>query len=255
MIRVGISGWNYRPWRGTFYPTGLPQKQELGYAARRVSSIEINGTFYSLQRLTNFAAWRSQTPTDFEFSVKGSRFITHMKRLRDPGQALSNFFASGVLALADKLGPILWQLPPDLGYDTARLAEFFAALPRTHQQAAQLGARHDERLPAERAMLTPEYPQRPIRHALEVRHDSFRNPDMPGLLHDHSIGLVVADTAGTWPQIEELTADFSYVRLHGAEELYVSGYRGRHWTRGPKSSGPGNGMSPTSMCISTTTSR
>lgn len=224
MIRVGISGWNYPAWRGTFYPSDLPHRRELGYAAERFSSIEINGTFYSLQRPKSFASWRSHTPPDFSFAIKGSRFITHMKRLRDPEQALANFFASGVLALADQLGPILWQLPPDLGYDVTRLSGFFAALPRTHQEAAELGSRHDDRLSSDRVMLTPERPQQEIRHALEARHDSFQNPELPQLLHDHRIGLVIADTAGTWPRIEELTAHFCYLRLHGADELYVSGY-------------------------------
>ncbi len=224
MIRVGISGWNYPPWRGRFYPTGLPHRQELEYAAQRFSSIEINGTFYSLQRPDSFAAWHFETPAGFRFAVKGGRFITHMKKLKDPEQSLSNFFASGVLGLADKLGPILWQLPPNLGYDRARLAGFFAALPRTHQEAAAIGAHHDDRLTAGQVMLDPQQPQQKIQHALEVRHPSFHTPELPELLRDHQIGLVVADTAGKWPQLEEMTADFGYIRLHGADELYVSGY-------------------------------
>ena len=224
MIRVGISGWTYPPWRGTFYPQGLPHKRELAYAAERLDSIEINGTFYALQRPTSFALWREQVPDDFVFSVKGGRFITHMKRLLDPEQSLANFFASGLLALGPKLGPILWQLPPDFSYDRSRLDAFLAALPRTHAEAAALGARHDDRLTEDRVHLTPELPDRIIQHALEVRHDSFKTPDLLGLLHDHQIAIVIADTAGKWPQIEELTTDFCYVRLHGADELYVSGY-------------------------------
>ncbi|GAB3929779.1 hypothetical protein GCM10011575_27890 [Microlunatus endophyticus] len=224
MIRVGISGWTYPPWRGTFYPKGLPHKQELAYAAERMNSIEINGTFYALQRPTSFALWREQVPDDFVFSVKGGRFITHMKKLRDPEQSLANFFASGVLGLGPKLGPLLWQLPPDLGYDPERLADFFTALPRTHAQAAALGARHDDRLAEDRVFLTPELGDRPLQHALEVRHDSYKNPEFLGLLRDHDIAMVVADTAGKWPQIEELTTEFCYIRLHGADQLYVSGY-------------------------------
>lgn len=224
MIRVGISGWTYSPWRGTFYPKGLPHKQELAYAAERMSSIEINGTFYALQRPSSFAVWRAQVPDDFVFSVKGGRFITHMKKLRDPDQSLANFFASGVLALGPKLGPLLWQLPPDLGFDPDRLTDFFTALPRTHAEAAALGARHDDRLAEDRVFLTPELPDRRLQHALEVRHDSYKNPAFLDLLRDHDIAMVVADTAGKWPQIEELTTDFCYVRLHGADELYVSGY-------------------------------
>ena len=224
MIRVGISGWTYPPWRGTFYPKGLVHKKELAYAAARMNSIEINGTFYALQRPSSFASWREQVPDDFIFSIKGGRFITHMKRLLDPEQSLANFFASGLLALGPKLGPILWQLPPDFSYDPVRLSDFFAALPRSHAEAAALGARHDDRLAEDRVYLTPELPGRVLQHALEVRHDSFKTAELLRLLHDHQIAIVTADTAGRWPQIEELTSNFSYVRLHGADELYVSGY-------------------------------
>lgn len=222
--RIGISGWTYAPWRKTFYPEGLPHKQELGYAAERMTSIEVNGTFYALQRPSSFTSWRSQVRDDFVFAVKGGRFITHMKKLLDPVPSLANFFASGVLALGPKLGPILWQLPPDLKYDPDRLINFFTALPRTHAEAITLGEQHDDRLSGDRLHLASDTPDRPIRHALEVRHDSFRTPELLPLLRDHRIAIVVADTAGRWPQIEELTADFGYLRLHGADELYVSGY-------------------------------
>ena len=113
--RIGISGWRYGPWRGTFYPKGLAQRRELEYASRQLNSIEINGTFYSLQRPNNFQEWYEQTPDDFVFAVKGGRFITHMKKLKDVGVPLANFFAQGVLALREKLGPILWQFPPNFG--------------------------------------------------------------------------------------------------------------------------------------------
>jgi uncharacterized protein YecE (DUF72 family) len=222
-IRVGISGWTYPPWRGDFYPKGLPHKQELRYAAERLTSIEINGTFYSLQRPSSFLTWRQQTPDDFVFSLKGGRFITHMKRLTDAPETLANYFASGLLALGPKLGPVLWQLPPNMPYERPRLEQFFAALPRTTLAAAKLAEGHDERL--KHGALTVAEDDRPIRHALEVRHDSFKSPDFLKLLRDHDIAVVVADTAGKWPQIEEVTAsDFVYVRLHGAEELYASGY-------------------------------
>jgi uncharacterized protein YecE (DUF72 family) len=224
MIRVGISGWTYPPWRGVFYPPGLQHKKELAYAAERMTSIEINGTFYALQRPSSFLQWRDQVRQDFVFAVKGGRFITHMKKLRDPEVSLANFFASGVLALGPKLGPILWQLPPDLGYQPDRLAAFFAALPRTHAEAAALGGRHDDRLAEDRVFLSPERGEQRLQHALEVRHDSYKTPDFLQLLRDHDIAIVIADTAGIWPQIEEVTADFCYVRLHGADELYVSGY-------------------------------
>jgi uncharacterized protein YecE (DUF72 family) len=221
-VRVGISGWRYPPWRGVFYPKGLPQRAELEYASRALSSIEINGSFYSLQRPESYRAWREQTPDGFVFSVKGGRFITHMKKLRDVDAPLANFFASGVLALADKLGPFLWQLPPTLGFDAHRLSDFFARLPRSSGEAAWLARHHDERLAGR--SLTVAADDRPLRHALEVRHASFKTAAFTDLLREHHIGLVVADTAGKWPLIREVTADFTYVRLHGDTELYTSGY-------------------------------
>jgi uncharacterized protein YecE (DUF72 family) len=221
-VRVGISGWRYPPWRGVFYPKGLPQRSELDYASRALSSIEINGSFYSLQRPENYRAWHEQTPPGFVFSVKGPRFITHMKKLTDVDAPLANFFASGVLALGDKLGPLLWQLPPTLGFDAHRLSEFFARLPRSSGEAAWLARHHDERL-AGRA-LTVATDDRPLRHALEVRHASFKTAAFTELLREHHIAVVVADTAGKWPLIREVTADFAYVRLHGDTELYTSGY-------------------------------
>ncbi|RZS90049.1 uncharacterized protein YecE (DUF72 family) [Motilibacter rhizosphaerae] len=220
--RVGISGWTYAPWRGVFYPPQMPHRLELPFAASRLSSIEINGSFYSLQTPSSYAAWRAATPEDFVFSVKGPRFITHMKKLAGVEEPLANFFASGVLALQEKLGPVLWQLPPTLGYDAGRLAAFFDLLPRTTVQAAALAERHGERL-TDRA-LTVADADRPLRHALEVRHASFTTPELPRLLRDHDIGLVVADTAGKWPYLLEVTSGFVYCRLHGSEELYVSGY-------------------------------
>ena len=221
-IRVGISGWTYPAWRGDFYPRGLARGRELEYAARLLNSIEINGSFYSLQRPTSYRAWRERTPTDFVFSVKGGRFITHMKKLRGVETALANFLASGVLALDEKLGPLLWQLPPVLGFDPARLADFFDLLPRSTAHAAQLAASHDDRL-RDRSWTAVDA-DRPMRHAVEVRHSSYADPAFVALLREHDIALVVADTAGKWPFLEEVTSDFLYVRLHGAEELYVSGY-------------------------------
>jgi uncharacterized protein YecE (DUF72 family) len=219
---VGISGWIYQPWRGDFYPKGLPHRQELAYAADRMSSIEINGSFYALQRPTSYHRWADQTPPDFVFSVKGGRFITHMKKLRDVDTPLANFFASGVLALQGKLGPLLWQLPPTLGFDADRLTDFFTRLPASTGEAAYLARHHDERL-AGRAW-TGVLEDRPLRHALEIRHDSYRTPAFAQLLRELGVGLVVADTAGRWPQLFDVTADFVYVRLHGAKELYASGY-------------------------------
>jgi uncharacterized protein YecE (DUF72 family) len=221
-IRIGTSGWVYPPWRGEFYPRKLAHRRELEYLSRQVNSVEINGSFYALQKPASYQAWREQTPDDFVFAVKGGRFITHMKRLRDVDAPLANFVASGVLALGDKLGPLLWQLPPTLAFDAGQLADFFDLLPRTTTAAAELAGRHDERL-AGRAWTVTDA-DRPVRHALEVRHPSFTDPGFLDLLREHGIGLVIADAAASWPYLEHVTADFAYVRLHGSTELYVSGY-------------------------------
>jgi len=225
-VRVGISGWRYPAWRGTFYPPGLPQREELAWAASRLTSIEVNGSFYSLQRPSSYTAWREETPEDFAFAVKGGRFITHLKKLAGVETALANFFASGVLALGPKLGPVLWQLPPTLGYDPDRLAAFFDQLPRTQDEAAALARGHDDKLADDRVLAAalPGCGARRVRHALEVRHHSFTHPDVPGLLRRHDVALVVADTAGRWPVLEQVTSDLVYVRLHGDQELYTSGY-------------------------------
>jgi uncharacterized protein YecE (DUF72 family) len=220
-VRVGISGWRYAPWRGKFYPEGVKQKDELNYAAQQFSSIEINGTFYSLQRPESFVAWSAATPEDFVFTLKGPRFITHMKKLKDVDVPLANFFASGVLALNAKLGPILWQLPPNFHFHPDKLAQFFDLLPRTTREAVRLARRHDARLTG-RSWLKIDS-NRPLRHALEIRHDSFRDPAFIALLRRHQIALVVADTA-EWPLLMDATTDFVYVRLHGSEQLYTSGY-------------------------------
>jgi uncharacterized protein YecE (DUF72 family) len=223
-LYIGISGWNYPPWRnGAFYPVGLTHKRELDYASRQVNSIEINGSFYSLQRPSSYRAWHAATPDDFVFAVKGGRFITHMKRLRNVEAALANFFASGVLLLKQKLGPILWQLPPMQKFDPGLLDTFFNLLPRDSKEAAALARRHDEKISGERAW-TRAAGTWPMRHAIEVRHETFKDRAFVDLLRRHNIALVVADTAGKWPVMEDVTADFVYVRLHGDTELYASGY-------------------------------
>ena len=222
-IRIGISGWRYAPWRGVFYPRGLPQRRELEYAAHRFDSVEINGSFYSLQTPDSYTAWRDATPPGFVFSVKGPRYLTHMLKLREVETPLANFLASGLLRLGDRLGPILWQLPPFLRFDAARLAGFFDLLPRDLEQALALARRRDVARMRGRSALAIDA-NRPLRHALEVRHESFRDPAFVELLRAHDIALVVADTAGRWPLLEDVTADFVYLRLHGDEELYVSGY-------------------------------
>jgi uncharacterized protein YecE (DUF72 family) len=221
-IRIGTSGWLYPPWRGVFYPPKLPHRAELEYLSSKLNSVEINGTFYSLQRPDSFRRWYAQTPEDFTFAIKGPRFITHMKKLSDVETPLANFFASGVLALAEKMGPFLWQLPPTLGFDAGRLEAFFALLPRSTGEAAWLARRHDERM-KDRAITTTDV-DLPIRHALEVRHKSFEVPAFPEALRENAVSLVIADTAGKWPLIREVTSDLVYVRLHGDAELYTSGY-------------------------------
>ena len=220
-VRIGVSGWTYPPWRGRFYPKGLPQKRELAHASSVFPAIEINGTFYSMQRPEVFGRWTAETPDDFIFAVKGPRFLTHMKRLREPAAPLANFFASGLLRLGRKLGPILWQFPPSFRFDTDRLASFFALLPRHTEQAAACARRHDHRLKA-RAWLRTDARRR-IRHAVEVRHESFRDPAFIDLLRRHDVALVCADTV-EWPLLMDLTSDFVYCRLHGSTELYRSGY-------------------------------
>ncbi|WP_257385012.1 DUF72 domain-containing protein [Tahibacter caeni] len=220
---IGISGWRYAPWRGVFYPRGLAQRRELEYASRTFSAIEINGTFYSLQRPQSFRDWRQQTPDDFVFTVKAPRYVTHVLRLRDIETPLANFFASGVLALRERLGPILWQFPPSLRYDPQRFADFLALLPRTARQALALGRRRDTGRMRGRTAL-PRLDDAPLRHAVEIRHPSFCEAEFVEQLRAHNVALVVADTAGRWPLIEETTADFVYLRLHGDRELYVSGY-------------------------------
>ncbi|OQP73284.1 hypothetical protein IB69_016010 [Xanthomonas citri] len=222
-IRIGISGWRYARWRGTFYPAGLAQRRELEYAAGRFPSVEINGSFYSLQRPESFQRWHDETPEDFVFSVKGPRFITHMKRLRDCEQALANFFASGVLRLGAKLGPILWQLPPTLRFDAELLDAFLGSLPRDSEAALARARKRDTALMQGRSALAIDR-RRPIRHALEVRHDSFCDPACMRLLRRHNVAVVVADTAGKFPYLEDVSADFVYVRLHGDAQLYASGY-------------------------------
>ena len=223
-VRIGISGWTYEPWRGSFYPPGLAHRRELAYVAERMNSVEINSSFYSLQRPSSYTAWAAAVPDDFVFAVKGGRFLTHLKKLAEIDTPLANFYASGVLALGTRLGPFLWQLPPNLGFDVARLEGFFERLPRTAGAAAAIAAGHDQRIPTDRALTETAEPDRPLRHAIEVRHESFRSAAFYDLLRRRDVALVVADNPGKWPIIEELTTDFMYVRLHGHDVLYASGY-------------------------------
>jgi uncharacterized protein YecE (DUF72 family) len=221
-VRIGVSGWRYTPWRGNFYPKGLPQARELAYAAQIFPSIELNGSFYSLQRPSSYATWAQQTPPGFVFAIKGSRYISHMLRLRNIEVAIANFFASGLFELDDKLGPILWQFPPNMAFDARLFEAFFRLLPKTTASAAQLACRRDERLKG-RESLEPRANRR-LRHAIEVRHASFVDTAFIRLLRKHRIAWVVADTPKPWPLFEDVTADFIYMRLHGSTELYNSRY-------------------------------
>lgn len=220
--RIGISGWRYAPWRGTFYPKELVQREELDYASRHVSSIEINGSFYALQSAASYAHWYGQTPRGFVFSVKAPKFITHVRRLRDIDGPLANFMASGILELREKLGPILWQFPPSMTFDAERFEAFLSLLPHDTEKAGVLAQKHDGHLHGP-ASTKPDR-KRKLRHAVEVRNESFAVPAFIALLRRYKVALVVADTAGKWPYMEDVTADFMYLRLHGDEAIYASGY-------------------------------
>lgn len=229
-VRIGISGWRYAPWRGDFYPKGLVQRRELEFASRAVSSIEINGSFYGLQTPERYRKWAAQTPEDFVFSVKAPRFITHVRRLLDIDEQLANFFASGLLGMKEKLGPILWQFPPSFRFDERLFADFLAKLPADTDQARSLARQASARLHVAGYLDATE--DRPLRHAVEIRNASFCDPAFIELLRQRGVALVVADTAGKWPYAEDITADFLYLRLHGDAELYVSGYSPealQHW--------------------------
>lgn len=211
-IRLGIAGWVFDEWRGgAFYPEGLKQKEELAYASRHLGVIEINSTFYSHQKAQSFRNWAAETPEDFMFTVKGHQFVTHIKRLKDVELPLANFFASGVLALGRRLGPFCWQLPPNLKYDPARMEAFLALLPKDPDALLAL-AKKNEGLKTEPFLDASGVEK--IRHAIEVRHESFANPGFIELMRAHNVALVTADTA-EWPTTD-VTADFVYCRLQGA---------------------------------------
>lgn len=245
-VRVGVSGWLYKEWRGgAFYPDDLPQRRELNHIGEIFDTVEINATFYRTQAPGNFAKWAAQVPDGFLFSVKGSRYITHMLRLRNAQAALANFFASGVLRLGEKLGPLLWQLPPNFKFNRQQIDDFLSILPRDTKAAAWLARKHDHRLKRPPWLKTDV--DRPLRYAFEIRHDSFKDQGFIDLLRDHRIALVCADTED-WPLWTDLTADFAYCRLHGSDELYFSNYsaaalttwakRVAAWAKGQDPSGP-----------------
>ncbi|WP_235530789.1 DUF72 domain-containing protein [Phycicoccus sp. Root563] len=226
-MRVGTSGWRYVSWRGDFYPTGLRQREELSHLSRLVTSVEVNGSFYSLQRPERYRSWAAVAPPHFEFAVKGGRYITHLRRLQGVETALANHWASGVLALGPALGPTLWQLPARSAFDEDRLDRFLSLLPRTAGEAAELAHQHDDKVAEGRAQTHLEAgvdPASPVRHALEPRHQSFDDPRARALLDSHGVALVESDSAGTWPRFAALTTDHAYVRLHGEDRLYGGGY-------------------------------
>lgn len=229
-IRVGTSGWSYDRWRGDFYPAGLRRRDELSYLSERLTTVEVNGSFYSLQRPSSYRSWRDATPDDFVLAVKGGRFITHLKRLREVEAPLANFFASGVLALGPKLGPVLWQLPESLAYDAGLMRDFYELLPRSTRAAADLATRHDERLSGDRVLTTCDV-DRPVDHVLEFRNRTFCDDAALEQMREHDIGCVVADSDGRWPRAEVVTSGVVHVRLHGHTELYTSGYAPRSLDR------------------------
>jgi uncharacterized protein YecE (DUF72 family) len=197
-IFVGIGGWNFAPWRGTFYPKGLTQTKELHYASRELTSIEINSTFYGLQKPATFKKWHDETPDGFVFSVKAPRFVAQRKTLASAGSSVERFLQSGVLQLGDKLGPINWQLAPEKEFDAKDLGEFLALLPR-------------------------ELEGRPLRHALEVRHPSFDNEEFVALMREHEVAVVEAGDSD-YPRIQASTAPFSYLRVMGTKASAPKGY-------------------------------
>jgi uncharacterized protein YecE (DUF72 family) len=198
MIRVGVGGWTYAPWRGTFYPADLKQADELKYASRRLTSIEINGTFYRTQSAASFRKWRDETPDDFIFSVKGHRNVVNSRKLAEAGEGIDWFFKSGVLELGDKLGPVLWQFAPFKKFNAEDFAAFLKLLP-------------------------PKAGGRPLRHVVEVRHDSFRAPEFIALLRERNVAVAYADS-DEHPAIADITADFVYARLQRTSEEIDTGY-------------------------------
>ncbi|MFP4072982.1 MAG: DUF72 domain-containing protein [Actinomycetota bacterium] len=219
-IRVGVSGWNYDEWKGGFYPPDLRDGNQLQYVARRFDTIEINGTFYALTDPRTCRRWREAAPRDHRFAVKGSRYITHIKRLKDVRGAVANFFASGILELGSRLGPILWQLPETFRFDGDRLRDFLDILPGDSIEAASLAAEHDDRV---EDVSYGDKEKHRIRHVLEFRHESFSQAETGRIAADHGTALCFSHSS-EWPYVEEVTAGFVYLRLHGPGELYASEY-------------------------------
>jgi len=222
---VGTSGWIYDHWKGLFYPPKLASRRWLTYLAERLPSVEVNGTFYSLTRPSACERWREAVPPEFVFALKGSRYITHMLKLANFRAPLANFFASGVLRLGRMLGPVLWQLPPQLPFRADRADAFFAALPRTVGEAEKWARRHDSRTTGRAALKAPDGKDTPLLHAVEIRHESWLSDEALRLLERRSIALVAADTASRHPlSFARTSRELAYVRLHGARRLYEGRY-------------------------------
>ena len=219
-IRIGLSGWSYDTWSGSYYPSDLPRERWLEYVSRDFSTVEINRSFYSLLRPDIYETWRSIVPNDFRFAVKGSRYITHMKSLRDVDIPLANFFASGVLELGDKLDTCLWQLPHQRKIAPELVASFVGKLPRTLSEAGELARAHDQRVTEfQPSDLSPA----PLRHAIELRRLDVLDATVMTALRSHNAAIALSHSS-RWPLIQETTADFSYIRLHGPHQLYDSEY-------------------------------
>lgn len=221
-VRIGMSGWTYAPWRGEFYPKGLKQKDELSYASRMVNSVEVNGTFYALQKPAVFEGWYASAPENFMFSVKAPQYLTHVRRLKDFEGPLAYFLASGVLHLKEKLGAILWQFPPFLSLKDDRFELFLEELPKTVFAAREFVEKHREAKKVRYDINVTE--DAPLHHAFEMRHASFADKGFVELLRAHNVALVTGDSSDKWPYMEDQTADFRYLRLHGNEEFYPEGY-------------------------------
>ena len=219
--KIGTSGWNYDEWIGKFYPSKINKKKELEYVSKIFPTVEVNGTFYSLKHCHNFKQWYEITPTDFIFSIKANRFITHVKKLNDVESPLANFFASGILILKEKLGPILWQLPPNMSFNPVMLEKFLRILPKNFNEAVRIGSK--SKMPRDRKFLKITKNLR-IRHAMEIRNNTFLNPWFIEIAKKYKVAVVFSDTAGKWPYFEDITADFIYIRLHGENKMYSSSY-------------------------------
>jgi uncharacterized protein YecE (DUF72 family) len=218
-----VSGWTYEGWRGDFYPGKLPQKKELGHMSRMVNSIEINGTFYALQKPASYQNWYQEAPAGFRYAVKAPRYITHVRRLKEVEKPLANFLASGLLALGDKLGPILWQFPPNVMLKDNRFERFLALLPHDTARATAVARGHDAKVKEPFLVEPPQMGK--VRHAFEFRHKSFLNADFLAMLRAHNVAFVFADSGVNSPYSEDVTADFVYIRLHGQDERYaLQGY-------------------------------